>query len=113
MEDVAVASEKRWEGAGPFCGAAGGGRSIGASDASESEESLSSVITGKAADGTNGGAEARKRWPERVTPRAGSWTSTPGTVICSPLVYKAEGRGRVGRVRGSDEEAGGSWPNGV
>ena len=69
--DVGVA-EKRWEGAGPFCGAAGGGRSTGALDSSESEDSLSFVMTGKAADGTNGVAEARKRWPERVTPRAGS-----------------------------------------
>ena len=101
---------KRWEGAGPFWGADGVERAKGASESSESDDSLSSVITAKAADGTNGVAVARKRWPERVTPWAGSWTATPGIVSSVPRVGRVGGRGCAGSVRDVDEVSG---PNGV
>ena len=52
---------KRCEGAGPFCGAAGGDGGKDASRSSKSDDSLSSAITAKPADGTNGVAVARKR----------------------------------------------------
>ncbi len=61
---------RRLNGAGPFLGAGGGEFSRSVSLSIESEESLSSRMTGSAADGMKAGAFARKRCPERVTPGA-------------------------------------------
>ncbi len=90
---------RRLNGIGPFLGAGGGEFSRSVSLSVESDESLSSGMTGSATDGMKAGALARKRCPERVT----EGTGDKMTVHVSRSVEKDGSVGATGRGGGTVE----------